>query len=138
MLNPQYTVGGMLLLIKLHSVWLRIHGLLLCQPGWQNGTWHAGMSLKMAWHKMTGHVIHAQPAQVHSRLTTAACSLPTFLRPCLTFVYPLCPAPSAPHRKTCSSPVDEDLRATLKAFCTGLVAALNKYYAFGSVFAEEV
>jgi hypothetical protein len=41
-------------------------------------------------------------------------------------------------RKTCSRPVDEDLRATLKAFCTGLVAALNKYYAFGSVFAEEV
>lgn len=41
-------------------------------------------------------------------------------------------------RKTCSKPVDEDLRATLKAFCTGLVAALNKYYAFGSVFAEEV
>jgi hypothetical protein len=40
--------------------------------------------------------------------------------------------------KTCSRPVDEDLRATLKAFCTGLVAALNKYYAFGSVFAEEV
>jgi hypothetical protein len=43
-----------------------------------------------------------------------------------------------PCRKTCSRPVDEDLRATLKAFCTGLVAALNKYYAFGSVFAEEV
>jgi len=40
--------------------------------------------------------------------------------------------------KTCTRPVDDDLRATLKAFCTGLVAALNKYYAFGSVFAEEV
>ncbi|KAF8065656.1 KIN4A [Scenedesmus sp. PABB004] len=40
--------------------------------------------------------------------------------------------------KTCDRPVDEDLRATIRAFCTGLVAALNKYYAFGSVFAEEV
>ncbi len=41
-------------------------------------------------------------------------------------------------RKICDRPVDEDLRATIRAFCTGLVAALNKYYAFGSVFAEEV
>jgi hypothetical protein len=41
------------------------------------------------------------------------------------------------NRKTCDRPVDEDLRATIKAFCTGLVSALNKYYAFGSVFAEE-
>eukprot|EP00775_Hariotina_reticulata_P007254 gene7254-7467_t len=40
--------------------------------------------------------------------------------------------------KTCDRKVDEDLRATIRAFCTGLVAALNKYYAFGSVFAEEV
>jgi hypothetical protein len=41
-------------------------------------------------------------------------------------------------RKTCDRKVDEDLRATIRAFCTGLVSALNKYYAFGSVFAEEV
>ncbi|KAF6261670.1 hypothetical protein COO60DRAFT_1500678 [Scenedesmus sp. NREL 46B-D3] len=40
--------------------------------------------------------------------------------------------------KTCDRKVDEDLRATIRAFCTGLVSALNKYYAFGSVFAEEV
>lgn len=46
--------------------------------------------------------------------------------------------PRAACRKTCDKPVDEDLRATIRAFCTGLVAALNKYYAFGSVFAEEV
>jgi hypothetical protein len=41
-------------------------------------------------------------------------------------------------RKLDEDKVDEDLRATLRAFCSGLVAALNKYYAFGSVFAEEV
>lgn len=35
-------------------------------------------------------------------------------------------------------PVDEDTRATIRALCTGLVSALNRYYAFGSVFAEEV
>jgi hypothetical protein len=41
-------------------------------------------------------------------------------------------------RKLDDAPVSEDLRSTLRAFCSGLVAALNKYYAFGSVFAEEV
>jgi hypothetical protein len=67
-------------------------------------------------------------------LTVFPCCLPcTFSPPCLHRL--LC---CLPCRKTCSRPVDEDLRATLKAFCTGLVAALNKYYAFGSVFAEEV
>ncbi|GBF87582.1 hypothetical protein Rsub_00293 [Raphidocelis subcapitata] len=34
--------------------------------------------------------------------------------------------------------VDEDTRSTIRAFCTGLVTALNKYYAFGSVFAEDI
>lgn len=36
-----------------------------------------------------------------------------------------------------SNPVDEDLRGTIRAFCTGLVAALNRYYAFGSVFVDD-
>lgn len=34
--------------------------------------------------------------------------------------------------------VDEDLRSTIRAFCTGLVSAVNKYYAFGSVFSEDL
>lgn len=47
--------------------------------------------------------------------------------------------PSAPdhvlsrlRRKVDPVPVDEDTRATIRAFCTGLVSALNRYYAFGS------
>jgi len=56
---------------------------------------------------------------------------------CIT--YPCClPPPFVLCRKICDRPVDEDLRATIRAFCTGPVAALNKYYAFGSAFAEEV
>jgi hypothetical protein len=47
--------------------------------------------------------------------------------------------PSSPiRRKLDTDPVDEDLRSTIRAFCTGLASALNRYYAFGSVFAEEV
>ncbi|KAI8464981.1 MAG: hypothetical protein J3K34DRAFT_438416 [Monoraphidium minutum] len=34
--------------------------------------------------------------------------------------------------------VDEDTRTTIRTFCTGLVSAMNRYYAFGSVWAEEV
>lgn len=34
-------------------------------------------------------------------------------------------------------PVDEDLRATIRAFCTALAAAMNQYYSFGSVFAVD-
>jgi hypothetical protein len=41
-------------------------------------------------------------------------------------------------RKLNEEKVDEDTRATVRAFCNGLVTALNKYYAFGSVFAEEL
>lgn len=37
-----------------------------------------------------------------------------------------------------TTPVSEDLRSTIRSFCTGLAAALSKYYAFGSVFAEEI
>uniref|UniRef100_A0A061QZ36 Uncharacterized protein n=1 Tax=Tetraselmis sp. GSL018 TaxID=582737 RepID=A0A061QZ36_9CHLO len=33
--------------------------------------------------------------------------------------------------------VDEDTRAAIKAFCTELADAVNKYYAFGSCWAEE-
>ncbi|KAG2430311.1 hypothetical protein HYH02_013788 [Chlamydomonas schloesseri] len=36
-----------------------------------------------------------------------------------------------------SEPVSEDLRATIRAYCTALVAALNRYYAFGSVFVDD-
>lgn len=39
--------------------------------------------------------------------------------------------------KLCESPVDETLRSTIRAFCTGLVTALNRYYAFGSVFVDD-
>ncbi|PNW89016.1 hypothetical protein CHLRE_01g054850v5 [Chlamydomonas reinhardtii] len=36
-----------------------------------------------------------------------------------------------------SEPVGEDLRSTIRAYCTALVAALNRYYAFGSVFVDD-
>jgi hypothetical protein len=42
------------------------------------------------------------------------------------------------HRKIDDNPVDEDLRSALKAFCTHLAGAMNKYYSFGSVFAEDI
>lgn len=35
------------------------------------------------------------------------------------------------------SPVTEDLRSAIRAYCTGLVSALNRYYAFGSVFVDD-
>ncbi|EFJ50459.1 hypothetical protein VOLCADRAFT_120629 [Volvox carteri f. nagariensis] len=41
------------------------------------------------------------------------------------------------NRKLDSDPVTEDLRATIRAYCTALVAALNRYYAFGSVFVDD-
>ncbi len=31
----------------------------------------------------------------------------------------------------------EDLRSTIRFFCQGLVGALNRYYAFGSVFVDD-
>ncbi|KXZ55426.1 hypothetical protein GPECTOR_3g77 [Gonium pectorale] len=36
-----------------------------------------------------------------------------------------------------SEPVTEDLRSCIRAYCTALVAALNRYYAFGSVFVDD-
>ena len=33
---------------------------------------------------------------------------------------------------------DEDLRAAIRAFCAGLVSAVNRFYSFGSVFAEDI
>jgi len=33
--------------------------------------------------------------------------------------------------------VDEDLRSTIRGFCTALASSLNKYYAFGSVYATD-
>lgn len=44
---------------------------------------------------------------------------------------------SSAHRKLDSIPVDEDLRATIRSYCTALVSALNRYYAFGSVFVDD-
>jgi len=35
------------------------------------------------------------------------------------------------------NPVDETLRSAIRSFCTGLVSALNRYYAFGSVFVDD-
>ena len=35
------------------------------------------------------------------------------------------------------NPVSEDLRSAIRGFCTGLVATINRYYAFGSVFVDE-
>ena len=35
------------------------------------------------------------------------------------------------------NPVTEDLRSTIRGFCTGLVATINRYYAFGSVFVDD-
>jgi hypothetical protein len=38
---------------------------------------------------------------------------------------------SEPARKLDPVKVDEDTRSTIRAFCNGLVIALNRYYAFG-------
>lgn len=35
------------------------------------------------------------------------------------------------------NPVSEDLRTTIRRYCTALVTALNRYYAFGSVFVDD-
>ncbi len=40
-------------------------------------------------------------------------------------------------RKMDSTPVSEELRSCIRAYCTALVAALNRYYAFGSVFVDD-
>jgi hypothetical protein len=48
------------------------------------------------------------------------------------------PRTHAPRRKLNEEKVDEDTRAVIRAFCNGLVTALNKYYAFGSVFSEDI
>lgn len=34
--------------------------------------------------------------------------------------------------------VTEDQREAIRGFCGGLVTAINKFYAFGSVFSEEI
>ena len=36
-----------------------------------------------------------------------------------------------------SIPVTEDLRETIRAYCKGLVQALSRFYAFGSVFVDD-
>ena len=33
--------------------------------------------------------------------------------------------------------IDDEVRSAIRSFCQGLVAALNKYYAFGSAFVDE-
>jgi hypothetical protein len=40
-------------------------------------------------------------------------------------------------RKLDDNKVDEQLRSVIRAFCEALVAALNKYYAFGSCFTDD-
>lgn len=44
----------------------------------------------------------------------------------------------APHcRKLDENPVDDVLRETIRNICQQLVAAINKYYAFGSAFVDD-
>ena len=40
-------------------------------------------------------------------------------------------------RKIDETPVTEDIRSAIKEFCQILVAAINKYYAFGSCFVDD-
>jgi hypothetical protein len=40
-------------------------------------------------------------------------------------------------RKTDDTVVTEPIRASIREFCTMLVAAINKYYAFGSCFVDD-
>jgi hypothetical protein len=40
-------------------------------------------------------------------------------------------------RKDDDNPIDNQVRATIKTFCRSLVAAINKYYAFGSCFSDD-
>jgi hypothetical protein len=46
--------------------------------------------------------------------------------------------PRRPRRKIDDTPVDEDLRSAIRGLCNSFAIACNKYYAFGSVFAEEI
>jgi len=36
------------------------------------------------------------------------------------------------------TPLDEESRAVMRRLCSAMADALNKYYAFGSVFAEDI
>ena len=45
---------------------------------------------------------------------------------------------AAARRKVDDTPVDENLRAAIRGLCNSFAIACNKYYAFGSVFAEEL
>ena len=40
-------------------------------------------------------------------------------------------------RKVCDTPVTEPIRESIREFCTLLVGAINKYYAFGSCFVDD-
>ncbi len=40
-------------------------------------------------------------------------------------------------RKEDDNPLDDEVRGAIRSFCQGLVAAINKYYAFGSAFVDE-
>lgn len=40
-------------------------------------------------------------------------------------------------RKVCDNTVTEPIRAAIREFCTMLVGAINKYYAFGSCFVDD-
>lgn len=40
-------------------------------------------------------------------------------------------------RKVCDCVADDEVKQTLRTFCKSLVSTINRYYAFGSVFAAE-
>ena len=40
-------------------------------------------------------------------------------------------------RKMDDNPLSDNLRSSIRDFCQQLVAAINKYYAFGSAFADD-
>ncbi len=45
--------------------------------------------------------------------------------------------PAGNCRKLDTNPVDEASRTAIKGLCQELVAAINKYYAFGSAFVDD-
>jgi hypothetical protein len=40
--------------------------------------------------------------------------------------------------KVCDNAVDDALRESIRSLCKGAAEALNRYYAFGSVFSEDM
>ena len=77
-------------------------------------------------------------------LLRCPCTLPAILA-CAPICMSPCEAASAcheahglcDHRKLDDRPIDESTRTCIRNICEDLVAAINKYYAFGSAFADE-